>query len=200
MLLALVAPSVEETPRWLVMRAWRKELGMSLQQVANTCGVSLSAVFLREKPKRQVPAEERAASYRRNREKRRKEQAAYRYENPSVRLRALYRGAIRRARRVGLECASVEAFQKALQPAPTNCACCGIALNYAPPKVRRGRDRGFPSLDRIDNRLGYTLDNVAVVCHACNTLKSNASIADLEMIIAYIRRNPGLLRGSSCAR
>jgi hypothetical protein len=45
------------------------------------------------------------------------------------------------------------------------------------------------SLDRIDNTKGYVEGNVAVISWRANSLKSNASIADIEAIIRYIEEN-----------
>jgi len=45
------------------------------------------------------------------------------------------------------------------------------------------------SLDRIDNTKGYIEGNVAVISWRANSLKSNASIADIEAIIRYIEEN-----------
>ena len=45
-----------------------------------------------------------------------------------------------------------------------------------------------PSLDRIDSTRGYTLDNVAVICGRCNRLKSDASLSELKLLVAYVER------------
>jgi len=45
-----------------------------------------------------------------------------------------------------------------------------------------------PSLDRLDNNKGYIKTNIRIICFRANRLKSNASIKELENIIAYIRR------------
>ena len=44
-----------------------------------------------------------------------------------------------------------------------------------------------PSLDRIDNRLGYVKGNVWVISHRANTLKSNASLEELERLVSNLR-------------
>lgn len=44
-----------------------------------------------------------------------------------------------------------------------------------------------PSLDRIDPRLGYVPGNVAVISFRANALKKDATIAELERLIAWMR-------------
>lgn len=60
------------------------------------------------------------------------------------------------------------------------------------PLVVRART-GFPapdspSLDRIIPARGYVKNNVRVISHKANTLKRDATIEELEKIIAYMRR------------
>jgi RNase P subunit RPR2 len=58
-----------------------------------------------------------------------------------------------------------------------NCPCCGVSMNYG-----RGYNKMYnevrgivarPSLDRIDNNLGYEPSNVRVICESCNTIKND---------------------------
>lgn len=44
-----------------------------------------------------------------------------------------------------------------------------------------------PTLDRIDSSLGYIKGNVWVVSHRANSLKSNASVEELEAVIAFLK-------------
>lgn len=46
-----------------------------------------------------------------------------------------------------------------------------------------------PSLDRIDSGGGYTPDNIIVMSKRANTLKNNASISEMEMVLAWLRDN-----------
>lgn len=46
-----------------------------------------------------------------------------------------------------------------------------------------------PSLDRIDNNLGYIKSNVKIISNKANRLKNNGSIKDFEMIIEYMKNN-----------
>lgn len=47
-------------------------------------------------------------------------------------------------------------------------------------------DRDYsPSLDRIDNRLGYVKGNVIVVSHRANAIKRDATLDELRRIVAF---------------
>lgn len=46
-----------------------------------------------------------------------------------------------------------------------------------------------PSLDRIDNLLGYTKDNVAIISHRANSMKNAATVEELQAILNYMQ-NP----------
>lgn len=64
---------------------------------------------------------------------------------------------------------------------PDICPVFGITL-------RRNKGRGFhpdsPSLDRIDNSKGYTKDNVRVISNRANLLKCDATLKELELLVA----------------
>lgn len=45
-----------------------------------------------------------------------------------------------------------------------------------------------PSLDRIDNDKGYTLDNIWIISHRANTIKNNATVGELLAIAFNLRR------------
>ncbi len=53
----------------------------------------------------------------------------------------------------------------------------------------RGRPDNIPTLDRIIPALGYIPGNVRVISMRANRLKSDATVEELEAIIAYIRAN-----------
>jgi hypothetical protein len=52
----------------------------------------------------------------------------------------------------------------------------------------KGPQDASPSIDRIDPRLGYVRGNVRVISHRANTLKNNASLEELELVLADLRR------------
>ena len=43
----------------------------------------------------------------------------------------------------------------------------------------KGRISTNLSIDRIDSLKGYTKDNIQLVCHLCNLMKSNLSMNEL---------------------
>ncbi len=45
-----------------------------------------------------------------------------------------------------------------------------------------------PSIDRISCDRGYTKDNIRIVCKRANILKSNATLAELELLLEDARR------------
>jgi len=56
--------------------------------------------------------------------------------------------------------------------------------------VRTGHNRRFPdspSLDRIDNRFGYIQGNILVISWRANFIKSDASLNELELLVANLR-------------
>ena len=61
---------------------------------------------------------------------------------------------------------------------PTHCPLLGIPLFKGDDKVCPNS----PSLDRIDSNLGYVKGNVWVISYKANTIKSNASIEELNTI------------------
>ena len=53
--------------------------------------------------------------------------------------------------------------------APAFCPCCNQQL------VPQGHQKNSPTVDRLDSCKGYELDNIWIICHSCNAIKSNAS-------------------------
>lgn len=47
---------------------------------------------------------------------------------------------------------------------------------------------GSPSVDRIDSTKGYIKGNVWVISHKANTIKSNATLEELEMLVVNLRK------------
>lgn len=65
---------------------------------------------------------------------------------------------------------------------PSHCPISGLPIG-----INLGEAEGL-SLDRIDNSKGYILGNVAVISHRMNTLKSSTTIAEVEALLAYMKR------------
>lgn len=66
---------------------------------------------------------------------------------------------------------------------PEICPVLGMRLSRAPAAILDNT----PSLDRIDNNLGYVKGNVIVVSSKANRIKSNATVDDLEKVTNFYR-------------
>lgn len=66
---------------------------------------------------------------------------------------------------------------------PAICPALGIPLSWdAGP-----RGDGLPSIDRIKPDLGYIKGNVAIISYRANRLKNNATLAEIEGIVRYMK-------------
>lgn len=70
---------------------------------------------------------------------------------------------------------------------PHNCPVLGIELNMNVGKS--GAYYNSPSLDRIDNRKGYTPDNIQVISQRANAMKHSASNVDLHSFAKWVLAN-----------
>lgn len=68
---------------------------------------------------------------------------------------------------------------------PDICPVLGIPLFVG----EGSRTHNSPSLDRIDNTKGYTKNNVAVISLRANTLKNDATLEELQLIVKYMEEN-----------
>jgi len=67
------------------------------------------------------------------------------------------------------------------------CPCCDGEMRAKTVADGINGPRDFsPSIDRIDPNLGYTADNVALICWRCNSLKKDASVQELKKIIKWM--------------
>ena len=66
------------------------------------------------------------------------------------------------------------------------CPILGIPLKINKP--RTPRDNSY-SLDRIDNSKGYVPGNIQIISVKANNMKSNATLEELEALVAYMRRH-----------
>lgn len=86
----------------------------------------------------------------------------------------MYWGAKNRAKKNGLE------FNLKVTDIniPDVCPMLGIPLRAG---INEASDNS-PTLDRVDNTKGYTIDNVWVVSRRANTIKSTASLYELQLL------------------
>ena len=68
---------------------------------------------------------------------------------------------------------------------PARCPILGIRLG--PNTGGRAATANSPSLDRIDPAGGYTPDNIQVISHRANTLKSDGTLEEFEALVSWLR-------------
>lgn len=66
---------------------------------------------------------------------------------------------------------------------PTHCPVLGIRLT----RPGDGLTEASPTIDRLKPRRGYVPGNVAVISMKANRLKNNATLEELERIVAWMR-------------
>jgi hypothetical protein len=66
-----------------------------------------------------------------------------------------------------------------------NCECCGAEFLLGPKGVVNDSS---PSIDRMDPRLGYELENVSLICWRCNNIKRNFSSYEIRRVADWIDR------------
>jgi hypothetical protein len=101
------------------------------------------------------------------------------------RIAVLIRHARSRCRKNGIEFDAVY-MQSIKYLKPSHCPCCGVGLSYGfSGKAGKPPNNG-PSLDRIDPTKGYIHGNVEIICWRCNALKRDATLPELQEIVAYM--------------
>lgn len=68
---------------------------------------------------------------------------------------------------------------------PPCCPVLGIPLERR--IGAKGPQDNSPSIDRIDPALGYTPTNIAVISIRANRIKNDASVEELERVLAWVR-------------
>lgn len=104
------------------------------------------------------------------------------------RVQRLVARAIIRAKKSGMAC-DVKFMKWIGTQKPEHCPCCAVRLNYEIKKNVMGPRSDGPSLDRVDTLKGYVRGNVDIICWRCNAIKRDATLHELEYIIAYMRRH-----------
>lgn len=106
-----------------------------------------------------------------------------------IRGQRLRNGMISRANERGLpfdrDYYTSERMTEMLRSTPT-CPCCGVELLTTYSGLAKPLDNS-PSIERVTPSLGYVQGNVALLCFRCNTIKRDASLAELERIVVWLR-------------
>ena len=66
---------------------------------------------------------------------------------------------------------------------PSHCPVLGIPIQKNPERL----GESSPTLDKIVPSKGYVKGNVAVISARANRLKSDASLAEIEALVAWLR-------------
>ena len=104
------------------------------------------------------------------------------HRDPTVKARNMVNSSKARAIKAGIPHSITF---KDLLPIPNTCPVLGV------PMVLSGEQNhgAIASLDRLIPELGYVKGNVCVISRRANTLKSNATIEELELVLAYMKRH-----------
>lgn len=115
------------------------------------------------------------ALYAANREQRTEDGRRYYHANVK---KSMIRHAHRRAQKGGYACTIVEADLQI----PEFCPLLSI-------KIQAGGklNPASPSLDKIIPELGYVPGNVWIISHRANQIKSDATVAELELLVANLK-------------
>lgn len=105
-----------------------------------------------------------------------------RQADPEVRIRVLACHARGRAQWKGLD---FDPDLSDLLPPPTHCPVLGIPIDYS---TGRGLRPDSPSIDRIDNSRGYVHGNRIVISRRANTIKNDATVAELRAVADFYAR------------
>lgn len=68
-----------------------------------------------------------------------------------------------------------------------NIGITGIVVPYNLITTTRGFVPAAPSIDRINQDSGYTKDNIRVISWRANHIKNDATLEELEKIVAYVK-------------
>lgn len=94
--------------------------------------------------------------------------------------RTLWQNARLRARKLGLPF-NIEISDIVV---PKTCPVLGIPIVHG---SNKGWTPGAPTVDRVDNSKGYIKGNICVISWRANSIKSDATLDELERVAAYVR-------------
>lgn len=69
---------------------------------------------------------------------------------------------------------------------PEICPVLGIKLNYFSNPDRNAE--GIPNIDRIDNNIGYVMDNIQIISAKANRIKNNGTPEEIMKVAEYVNR------------
>jgi hypothetical protein len=95
------------------------------------------------------------------------------------RVSTLYWHALKRAKRLNIPFTITRTDIKI----PEHCPVLGIKLEHG----KNIMCESSPTIDRIIPHLGYTPGNIAVISARANRIKSDATVEELEKILAFMR-------------
>jgi hypothetical protein len=102
----------------------------------------------------------------------------------NYRLQMLINASKQRAKQKGIEHTLTVEELKSIFPKDGICPILGIPLVFS----TSGFSDNSPSVDKIDPSMGYTLDNVQVISWRANRLKSDATVEELEKVVAFLKQ------------
>ncbi len=101
------------------------------------------------------------------------------------RLNQLLQQARTRAKNRELECTLTIEDLIEIFPKDKKCPVFNIDLFWG--TNGKGNRDNSPSIDRIDSSVGYTKDNVCIISWKANRIKSDATLAEIESILYYMK-------------
>ena len=109
---------------------------------------------------------------------------AKRREDFNYRLKMLINASKQRAVQTNIEHTLTLEELISIYPKDGNCPVFGTKLEFG----NAGFRDNSPSIDKIDPKLGYTIDNVQILSWRANRLKVDASIEELELLLAFMKQ------------
>jgi hypothetical protein len=102
--------------------------------------------------------------------------------DPSYKPKRLFTSIRGRAKKKGIP---FNLTREDIPDIPSTCPVLGIPMTLSGPP----NSPGLASLDRVIPKLGYIKGNVEIMSFRANTLKSDATIEELELVLAYMKRH-----------
>lgn len=75
-------------------------------------------------------------------------------------------------------------FQKLFNKQDHKCHYCGCSLTRSSERTVMNRKNSDLTVDRLDNSIGYKINNIALCCRRCNMIKGNEFTNDEMLLIA----------------